>query len=445
MLNINRNNIVHRAVVNNLRDYEALIICDFSENYDTKMSEEIQSLHFGASKGQVTLHTGVIYSQNKCQSFCSVSPNISHKPAAIWAHLAPVLNVIKEETPTVSVIHFYSDGPTSQYRQKHNFYLHSHFIKSLNFKHSTWSFFEAGHGKGVADGIGGTVKRVLDKQVCFGRDVSDAKEAFEILKNTMKVIKIFYIEDEAIDKISFMLPNTILPLKGTFEVHQIIVEARQDLFGKHRKISCFCGDTRGLCQCFFVRTHHLLHVSRNNHSENQGPLIAEIEDTVAAELFNYDIAHIDMTITTDTIDDILVDNAEENLDILLNKAVTFEHEDEDKENDLSELPFQENQIANTIKSSYIPSSSMAGTTKNFLSLEYDPLLSLNSIKPQKEAKHTKSLKTIVSRKISCDKCKAQSVLTRITKCMVCKKWFCWNCSGGQIYMDYICDACLLGD
>lgn len=45
----------------NLKEDEILIHVDFSENYSLKYNEEIQSFHFGGSRGQVSLHTGVIY------------------------------------------------------------------------------------------------------------------------------------------------------------------------------------------------------------------------------------------------------------------------------------------------------------------------------------------------------------------------------------------------
>ena len=38
-----------------------MIVIDFSENYYCKYSAEIQSVHFGASKKQISLHTGVFF------------------------------------------------------------------------------------------------------------------------------------------------------------------------------------------------------------------------------------------------------------------------------------------------------------------------------------------------------------------------------------------------
>ena len=41
-----------------------MIQIDFAENYMTKYGKEIQSTHFGACKGQLTIRTGVFYSKN---------------------------------------------------------------------------------------------------------------------------------------------------------------------------------------------------------------------------------------------------------------------------------------------------------------------------------------------------------------------------------------------
>ena len=61
------------------------LIChiDFSENYSCKYNEEIQSIYFGASQRQVSLHTGVLYTENAIQSFCSLSDNLKHGPVGI--------------------------------------------------------------------------------------------------------------------------------------------------------------------------------------------------------------------------------------------------------------------------------------------------------------------------------------------------------------------------
>ena len=139
---------------------EVLIHIDFSENYVCKLASEIQSMHFGASKHQVSLHTGVWYvgSDGKANSFCTLSDSLHHGPAAIWAHLNPILDHIQEKHSEIKKVHFYSDGPTTQYRQKGNFFLFMRNMQKRRVAFASWNFSEAGHGKGAADGIGGAIK-----------------------------------------------------------------------------------------------------------------------------------------------------------------------------------------------------------------------------------------------------------------------------------------------
>jgi len=95
--------------------HEAVIHVDFSENYVCHNASEIQSAHFGASNRQVTLHTGVLYQTGSHTSSATVSPSLRHDPAAIWAHLQPVLLKLREIHPEVVDLHFFSDGPTSNH------------------------------------------------------------------------------------------------------------------------------------------------------------------------------------------------------------------------------------------------------------------------------------------------------------------------------------------
>ncbi|CAH0397863.1 unnamed protein product [Chilo suppressalis] len=97
----------YRACIDRLTEEEIALHVDFSENYNCKLHEEIQSHHFGSSRNQVSLHTGVLYnrsSQNQnleVESFCTVSSNLSHGPPAIWSHLHPILTSIQDRFPKI--------------------------------------------------------------------------------------------------------------------------------------------------------------------------------------------------------------------------------------------------------------------------------------------------------------------------------------------------------
>lgn len=131
----------YRTCIKTLDVSSVVIHINFSENYSCKLNTEIQSMHFGACRRKITLHTGLVYAKDRDPlPFCSLSNNNYHGPEGIWAHLTPVLQLIKKEFPLVNTLHFYSDGPTTQYRQKKNFYLFCKYTKEHGFVHSTWNF-----------------------------------------------------------------------------------------------------------------------------------------------------------------------------------------------------------------------------------------------------------------------------------------------------------------
>lgn len=63
--NITHQYTAYKTCIENLRETEAAIICDFSENYVCKHHTEIQAMHFGGSKNLITLHTGMLYTSKK--------------------------------------------------------------------------------------------------------------------------------------------------------------------------------------------------------------------------------------------------------------------------------------------------------------------------------------------------------------------------------------------
>ena len=119
--------------------------------------------------------------QRQTIPFTSVSESMRHDPAAIWAHMAPVLQYVLHEQPGTTNVYFLSDGPTTQYRQKKKIYLLSLLPFQLWFAYANWSFREAGHGKGATDGIGGTLKWTEDELVSHGTDMPDADVLYEMI------------------------------------------------------------------------------------------------------------------------------------------------------------------------------------------------------------------------------------------------------------------------
>jgi hypothetical protein len=186
-----------RNLRDNLTSDDAIVHIDFSENYACKYYREIQSIHFGGNRSHISLHTGVLYAAKNVFSFCTISENLSHNPVLIWAHLHPILI----QYTHVKTIHFQSDSPTSQYRNKGMMYILFHKVLPLfpELEVLTWNFTESAHGKGAADGVGGTIKRTCDRIVAQNvRDISSFEEFSELVRSFKS--KIAVIEADHADK-----------------------------------------------------------------------------------------------------------------------------------------------------------------------------------------------------------------------------------------------------
>lgn len=240
----------YKSLKESLQQFEALLHIDFSENYGCKNASSIQTCHFGASNQQATLHTGVLYRYNGLTSFASVSASLRHDPPAIWAHIEPVLKTLHENYPEITTLHFFSDGPTTQYRNKKNFYLLSTQIYKLGYTDATWNFFESGHGKGAPDAIGGALKRRADDMVNMGYDIPTAQSLFKVMSESGSQIKLYYVDGANIEEMEKNCCKSLSAVLGTMKLHQLYTGT--ELTVSSRILSCFC--TRPIqCSCYNIQ------------------------------------------------------------------------------------------------------------------------------------------------------------------------------------------------
>lgn len=151
------------------------------------------------------------------ESFASLSECLRHDAGA---HLNPILDHIRVHYPAVIKLHFMSDGPTSQYRNKSAFYLASTVPLMKGFKYITWNLTEASHGKGAPDGVGAALKTLADRIVARGTDLPDMPS---LLKNPRahSTMKIFEVKEEEILKGAEMIPPSLKIVPGTMSIHQV--------------------------------------------------------------------------------------------------------------------------------------------------------------------------------------------------------------------------------
>lgn len=252
--NIRRQYGVYKTVRENLHPDECMLHVDFSENYTCKYSNETQSLHFGGSHEQASLHTGILYVGKDTIPFCTISKCRQHDPPAIWAHLKPILEMTREKNPQVTTLHVFSDGPTTQYKQRGNFYLLCTEPYKMGFNAVVWHFFEASHGKGAPDGIGGALKRTADRLIRLGNDIPDTMALYNLLLQHTSVKLIYIPCSEVTSYTDYVKSLGVLPtVKGTMKLHQIISVNPQKI--KYRDISCVCKlYTEGIldCHCYQI-------------------------------------------------------------------------------------------------------------------------------------------------------------------------------------------------
>ena len=97
----------------------------------------------------------------------------------------------------------------------------------FGFKRISWHYFEASHGKGAPDGIGGFLQRTANRLVRLGQDITYAKVLYDKLSETESTGKLFYIENYEVKKFK-KRTNEIkalgpLPtIKGTMKIHQVV-------------------------------------------------------------------------------------------------------------------------------------------------------------------------------------------------------------------------------
>ncbi|XP_041718718.2 uncharacterized protein LOC121550503 [Coregonus clupeaformis] len=253
--NIKHQYLSLRALKEKIDEDSIVLQIDFAENYMCKFSNEIQAVHFGDSHQPVSLHTGVAHTKNGVVSVCTISSSMRHDPSAIWAHLKKVLPYLKQQNTAATTLHVISDGPTTQYRSKKNFFFLSKVPYELGFKKVTWNFLEAGHGKGPADGIGAAVKRQADSLVAKGIDLPTGKVLYEQLLNQPSTVKLMYITEGEIEEMDSLLPDDLLTIKGTMQIHQIVSTRPEEI--SWRVLSCFCADPHP-CQCFGLKKVNIL-------------------------------------------------------------------------------------------------------------------------------------------------------------------------------------------
>jgi hypothetical protein len=246
----------------NLPKHEMLLQLDFAENYSCRSLEEVQSAYFNQTS--VTLHPVVAYFRGQDdtlqhQSIIIVSDEMGHKASTVIAFIDELQPILKEIDANITTIHYWSDSPTSQYRNKHIFDLLSYHEQRYGTK-ARWNYFEAGHGKGPCDGLGGSCKRLTDEAMRSGKAIiQDATDFYKwAINSSMKNVQFRFVSSEKCRETEIRIQsNPVKPVKGTMRIHAVIGQGESRI--KVREVSCYCTDclVGGSCDAWddeFTRT-----------------------------------------------------------------------------------------------------------------------------------------------------------------------------------------------
>lgn len=202
---------------------EALIQVDFAENFVCEAQDEVQSAHW--NQRQLTLFTSALYHNELFRSKAFVSNNLTHTKESIVPYMYRLLSELPK---TVKVLKVWSDGPSSQFKNKYMAVMVQHLETKLGIK-IIWNYFATSHGKGCVDGIGATVKTVVRKHIkardCSVNSAADFMKAFKL---TPSKILVEEVTDEEFEQINDDLGSVAVfagakNIRDIYSAHQIQV------------------------------------------------------------------------------------------------------------------------------------------------------------------------------------------------------------------------------
>ena len=190
----------------------------------------------------MTLHPVVFYYKQNDEELLHKSSTIvsdcfSHNASTVTAFLQKVIvPKAKEVCPDVTFVHYWSDSPTSQYRNKTIFsIINCH--KVLFGSPASWNCFKAGHGKGSCDGAGGTSKRMADQAMKRNIKIQSTADFYSWASTTQTLVDYEFISKDFCEELDAQLKEYVFkPIPGTMKLHSVVSIGNGTLYT--RELSC---------------------------------------------------------------------------------------------------------------------------------------------------------------------------------------------------------------
>ena len=232
------------AIKQNLPSDEVLVQMDFAENFTCQSLDEVQSAYWNSTC--VTLHPTVVYYKDGDGSLMHrnhifISDLLQHNANAVVAIIQKLAPIIKSDILNPEKIHYFTDSPTSQYRNRYIFDILCRHQHLFGMK-AAWNYFESGHGKGPCDGLGGSAKRQASESVRQGKvHIQDAYDFYKWATTTNGHSSIqyhFYGQDDYNKAEQLLQERKVVAVPGTMKVHAAVPVS--DTTIATNTVSCYC-------------------------------------------------------------------------------------------------------------------------------------------------------------------------------------------------------------
>jgi hypothetical protein len=186
---------------------------------------------------------------------------------------------------------------------------------------ATWNYFEAGHGKGPCDGLGGLTKRLADEAVNMGKTtIQDAYEFFAWTQSSdcsMKIVEFVFVSGEECQKKTEEIGRTVVkPIQGTMKLHAV-VGGKEPGVVHVADVSCYCVHCRTGELCSHWKSAQLIRSDRTPNETEITPSEPEHVTQHQTEITSQDKSS----------------NVQENLKLVNNDDKTIPNEDDSTEED----------------------------------------------------------------------------------------------------------------
>ncbi|XP_033625038.1 uncharacterized protein LOC117288334 [Asterias rubens] len=223
-------------LLKNVDGEEIVLQVDFSENASLAHQNETQSAHW--NHGQATLFTAHAWIKSNPDTTCTresyvlVSDELLHGKLSVHAFMTHIFSDLKQKYQSIQKISVFSDGASSQFKQRFLF-SNLHMWEEQFDVELRWHFFATSHGKGVVDGLGGTVQRSVWRYVRSGKaEAVTPMSFFQVAAERNPNVCIHFIPKTGIEQSKTMLEThweKTVSVPNTQKIHSVKTKGKHFL------------------------------------------------------------------------------------------------------------------------------------------------------------------------------------------------------------------------